>query len=366
MWKRPIRSAVHLGLDRPRLRAFVESDLKARRAPSGVETEAVGREFVDRHGVHHPLDATLRDRLKPGWRSMVDPVAAAEPPTDEGLRDRAAKAAKVVAEAATLVAATTREPLEGRILEVGCYDGASAYQLARRAGTSVVASDLARYYVVQRPGATVDPDLSGQQDLLARIRERAAVAAGVAPGLVRFVEDDISRSGLETASFDAIVSFEMLEHVQQPAAAFAEMARLVRPGGILYHDYNPFFSSKGGHSLCTLAIPWGHARLDAADFERYLRELRPTELDQALRFYRESLNRMTLADLRAAVAAAGLELLALVPWFERGLVPSLDPSVLPDVQRLYPTAEVDDLLATFVAVVARRPDPGIRTPRSVS
>ena len=151
----------------------------------------------------------------------------------------------------------------------------------------------------------------------------------------------------------------MLEHVQQPAAAFAEMARLVRPGGIVYHDYNPFFSSKGGHSLCTLAFPWGHARLDAADFERYLRELRPTEVDQALRFYRESLNRMTLADLRAAVAAAGLELLALVPWFERGLVASLDPSVLPDVQRLYPTAVVDDLLATFVAVVARRPDPRI-------
>ena len=365
MWKRPIRAAVRLGLDRPRLRAVVEADLKARRPTPGVETDSVGREFVDRHGVHHRLDASLRDRLKPGWRSMVDPVAAAEPPTDDGLRDRAAKAARVVAEAATLVAATAGEPLEGRILEVGCYDGASAFQLARRAGSSVVASDLARYYVVQRPGATVDPDLSQQQELLARIRERAAVAASVAPGVVEFVEDDISRSSLETASFDAIVSFEMLEHVQAPAAAFAEMARLVRPGGIVYHDYNPFFSSKGGHSLCTLAIPWGHARLDAADFERYLRELRPTELDQALRFYRESLNRMTLADLRAAVAAAGLELVALVPWFERGLVASLDPSILPDVQRLYPTAVVDDLLATFVAVVARRPGPPTRMPRSV-
>ena len=75
---------------------------------------------------------------------------------------------------------------------------------------------------------------------------------------------------------------------------------------------------------------------------------------------------MTLADLRAAVAGAGLELLALVPWFERGLVASLDPSVLPDVQRLYPTAVVDDLLATFVAVVARRPDPSIGTARSDS
>jgi len=68
------------------------------------------------------------------------------------------------------------------------------------------------------------------------------------------------KSALETASFDAIVSFEMLEHVQQPAAAFAEMARLVRPGGIVYHDYNPFFSSKGGHSLCTLAFQHPHTQ----------------------------------------------------------------------------------------------------------
>jgi SAM-dependent methyltransferase len=366
MWKRPVRSAVHLGLDQPRLRAFVEADLKRRRPIPGVESGAVGREFVDRHRVRYLLDATLRDRLKPGWRMMVDPVAAAEPPTDQGLRDRATKAVKTVAEAATLVATAAGKPLEGRILEVGCYDGASAYQLARRTGTSVVASDLARYYVVQRPGATVDPDLRPQQELLARIRERAAIAAGVTPGVVDFVEDDITRSNLEPASFDAIVSFEMLEHVQQPAAAFAEMARLLRPGGIVYHDYNPFFSSKGGHSLCTLAFPWGHVRLDEADFERYLRELRPTELDQALRFYRESLNRMTLADLRAVVAAAGLELLALVPWFERGLVPSLDPSVLPDIQRLYPTAVIDDLLATFVAVVARRPDSSTRPSRSMS
>ena len=104
----------------------------------------------------------------------------------------------------------------------------------------------------------------------------------------------------------------------------------------------------------------------AADFERYLRELRPTEVDQALRFYRESLNRMTLADLRGGVAAAGLEMLALVPWFERGLVASLDPSrparraaPLPDRGRRGPPRDLR-------RVVARRPDPHTRTPRPAS
>lgn len=358
MWKRPIRGAVRFGLDNDRLRGVVERELKARRpVPTKVPGDAAGSggAFTDRHGVGHPLDMTLRDRLKSGWRTMVDPVVAAERPSDDVLTNRMRKAETVVAEASALVAATTGAPLAGRILEVGCYDGASAYQLARVAGSHVVASDLARYYLVQRPGTSVDVGLDEQQERLGEIRARAGRLAGVAPGVVEFVEDDITRSALASGTFDAIVSFEVLEHVQDPVTAFAGMARLLRPGGLAYHDYNPFFSANGGHSLCTLDFPWGHARLDSEDFERYLRELRPSEVDQALRFYRESLNRMTLADLRVAISAAGLETVAIVPWFDRRLMPRLDGALIAEVRRMYPTAVVDDLLATFVGVVARRP-----------
>jgi SAM-dependent methyltransferase len=286
---------------------------------------------------------------------MFDPEVVSRPPTDDALAARARKAEKSVTEASAFVATLAGHPLQGRILEVGCYDGATAYQLARKPGTQLVASDLARYYLTQQPGAPSDAEVSRQQTLLAEIRERARIVAGAAAGTVDFVEDDITESALGSASFDAIVSFEVLEHVQRPAAAFAGMARLLRPGGILYHDYNPFFSANGGHSLCTLDFPWGHARLDDEDFERYVREIRPTELHQALRFYRESLNRMTLVDLRTAVTGAGLELLAAVAWSDRALVPRLAPEVLAEVRRSYPTVAVDDLLSTFVAVVARRP-----------
>ena len=358
MWKRAIRWVIRLGLGNTRLRSVLESELKARRKPAPTPEPAplVKPDFVDRLGVRHPLDPSLRDRLKPSWRAMLDPVALAKPPSDDALRDRARKATLVVAEASALVAAATGERLAGRILEVGCYDGAAAYQLAARPGTAVVASDLSRYYLVQRPGVAVEEDLGGQQALLAEIRERARVLADAAPGIVEFVEDDITGSTLGSASFDAIVSFEVLEHVQDPGAAFAGMARLLRPGGLLFHDYNPFFSANGGHSPCTLDFPWGHARLDPEDFERYVRELRPAEVDQALRFYRENLNRMTLADLRTAVSAAGLELVAVVPWADRALVLRLEPEALAEVQRIHPMASLDDLLSTFVAVVARRPN----------
>lgn len=352
--KRLIRAALRRVLRIEPIRRLVQSELpkpppRAKPAPGGPTGT-----FVDRHGVAHSLDPALRDRLKPSWRTMCDPVAVAAPPTDEILAGRLAKARTSVAEAIALVRATAGAELGGRVLEVGCYDGAAAFELASHGAAAVVGSDLARYYVVQRPGTPTDAAVAEQEIALATLRERARLIAGVEAGRVRFVEDDIVRSRLEPGSFDAIVSFEVLEHLADPPAAFAAMARLLRPGGIAYHDYNPFFAANGGHSLCTLDIPWGHARLDKADVDRYLGEIRPAEREQALRFFVESLNRMTRADLEAAVHGAGLELVAVVPWLDRSRAAEA-ADALADVRRVYPGATLEDLLGTFVSVVARRP-----------
>jgi 2-polyprenyl-3-methyl-5-hydroxy-6-metoxy-1,4-benzoquinol methylase len=362
IWKRGIRAAVRRALDQRRIRALVEADLANRRGRSKADPatppakSSVGPGvFVDRFGTGHPLDPGLRDRLKPQWRTMFDPVARAQPFSDAVLQSRAAKAERTVAESSALVASVAGMPLGGRILEVGCHDGAVAHQLSRQPGNVVVASDMARYYLVPGSDESSGDELEMQQVKLAELRARAGSFAGPDVGRVEFVEDDITATNLAPVSFDAIVSFEVLEHVASPAAAFASMARLLKPGGIAYHDYNPFFSSNGGHSLCTLDFPWGHARLDDADFERYLREIRPSETDEALRFYLESLNRMTMADLRAAVDAAGLELLEIIPWTDRKLAPDLSESVVAEVRRSYPAATAADLLATFVAVIARMP-----------
>ena len=324
-------------------------------APRPVLSPAIPASFTDRHGVVHPLDGGIRDRLKPGWRSMCDRGTSAARPTDAALAERARKVQTTVAEARALVATVSGTGLSGRILEVGCYDGAVAFALARDPDIDVVASDLARYYAVQRPDEPTVVAVEREHAALDDLRSRAAVIARVEKSRVTFVEDDITASTLEPGSFDAIVSFEVLEHVADPHAAFAAMTTLLRPGGLLYHDYNPFFAANGGHALVTLDIPWGHARLDQSDVERYLREIRPNEADQALRFYRESLNRMTRSDLRAAIDAAGLELLAILPWAQRSLAQTLDPRLSDEVRRIYPSATVEDLLGTFVAVIARKP-----------
>jgi len=357
MWRGPAKAVIRYLLRNRRLRHAVEAELDARRRATDPSIRAAkgssDTDFIDRHGVRHPLDPSLRDRLKPAWRTMLDPLTADAALSDQGLADRSRTAAASVAEAANLVASVNGSSLGGRILEIGCYDGAAAFQLAL-GGASVVASDLARYYVIQRPGEPADADIDRQQVALAELRERARLIAGAPIGAVEFIEDDITASVLPAGAFDAIVSFEVLEHVRSPEATFAAMHRLLKPGGVGFHDYNPFFSLIGGHSLCTLDFPWGHARLADDDFERYLREIRPDEVGPALRFYRESLNRMTLSDLRAAVEGTGLELLAVVPWSDRSLVEKLSQDAIGEVQAIYPTASVQDLLATFIAVVVRR------------
>ena len=251
------------------------------------------------------------------------------------------------------MAAAAGAPLAGRSSRSAATTGPSPSSW-RRAGTRSWPPTWPATTSSSAP-ASPNAEIARQQDALAGIRERARVAAGAAPGAVRFVEDDIVSSALEPDSFDGIVSFEVLEHLRRPAAAFAAMRGLLRPGGIGYHDYNPFFSLNGGHSLCTLDFPWGHARLDHGDFERYLDERRPDAAAQTLRFYDESLNRMTLADLRGAIEGAGLEAAGRGSMVRPLARRTAHADVLPEVRRTYPTATVEDLLATFVSVVVRRP-----------
>jgi SAM-dependent methyltransferase len=357
--RRLARSAVRRVLRIGHLRKVVEAELTAaRRAAPGPAVPVIALPqptFVDAHGTEHVLDPGLRDRLKPAWRTMCDPDEAAAPPSDEVLRGRARKAVTTVGELERVLDLVAGVAVGGRILEVGCYDGAVGFELSRRPGTTVIGSDLARYYVVQRPGVPEDAAIEAQAIALAELRERARSIAAVPPGSVTFVEDDITSSALQPGSLDRIVSFEVLEHLSRPAAAFAAMAALLRPGGIVYHDYNPYFSINGGHSLVTLDFPWGHARLSPDDLERYMRTIRPAEAEQALRFARESLNRMTLADLRSAMGDGGLEILAVLSWGDRGLLGTLPPTALAEVRRSWPSATLDDLLSTYVTVVARRP-----------
>jgi len=101
-------------------------------------------------------------------------------------------------------------PGDALVLEMGCGTGQLSLFLAG-ADRTVVGADLAR------------PSLE-----LAR---EAADRYGV--GGVHFVETDLRAPGLSRGAFDVVICSGVLHHTPDPRSAFASVARLVRPGGVL-------------------------------------------------------------------------------------------------------------------------------------
>jgi len=100
------------------------------------------------------------------------------------------------------------------VLEIGAGRGGFACWLARQPAppAALVAEDFARSAVT-----------AGRQ---------FAVANGVGP--VRWAVGDIQNVAHPAHAFDTVISCETVEHVPDPRRAFAELGRVLRPGGRLF------------------------------------------------------------------------------------------------------------------------------------
>jgi SAM-dependent methyltransferase len=101
-------------------------------------------------------------------------------------------------------------PDEASIVEIGCGTGQMSLYLAR-GGRTVIGADLTR----------------------ASLELGAAAAERFGVGQVRFVETDLMRPGLKGGAFDVVYCSGVLHHTPDPATAFARIARLARPGGVI-------------------------------------------------------------------------------------------------------------------------------------
>lgn len=101
--------------------------------------------------------------------------------------------------------------LHGDVLELGSGSGAMAVEL------------LDRYPSIRLTATDVDPAMRAAcADQLARYGERVDIR-----------DADATRLPFDDASFDAVIGFIMLHHVINWERALAEIARVLRPGGMV-------------------------------------------------------------------------------------------------------------------------------------
>jgi SAM-dependent methyltransferase len=102
----------------------------------------------------------------------------------------------------------------GAVVDLGCGPGEIDIRLARAARSIAITA------------------VDGSQPMLA-IAGRAIRAADLEPR-IRLLHGVVPGLPLESHTFDAVVSKDLLHHLPDPRALWSEVARLGRPGGAVY------------------------------------------------------------------------------------------------------------------------------------
>jgi SAM-dependent methyltransferase len=124
-----------------------------------------------------------------------------------------------------------------RVLDFGCGHGALSLSAAQRGASAVVGVDIdARR--IDFANAYIPAEYPQYADNLS------------------FIAADVAELD-EDGTFDALLSKDAFEHVEDLPATIGQMRRLLKPGGRLLVGFSPLFHSPfGDHGRLAPALPW--------------------------------------------------------------------------------------------------------------
>lgn len=294
----------------------------------------------------------FRERVLAARHTSVRP----KPEWTDG--DYRAAAAKKIRHAAAFVEEFRRLGgiLEGaRALEIGCGAGIDSLLMALHPVDSVLGID------VELP--LFDPGEKGERTR--RLAREVLTGLGLPDDIdavlrdrpVRLERMDATRMSFADDSFDLLWSRAAMEHILPPDKLLAEIARVVRPGGLIHHAIDPFYWLKGCHKAGIVDIPWAHARLSITEYHRFVAETRGEGEAANRSRHLRSLNQLTPRQWRRTIEAGPFEIL---DWKEESW-PLAETLLMehPDVlETLREDVEPADLTCRTIKVWLRNmPDP---------
>jgi SAM-dependent methyltransferase len=190
----------------------------------------------------------------------------------------------------------------GAILDLGCGYGGRTVAFQRRFGRRTF-------------GIDVDPRMVAPAARFARSIgvDEAFFVAGVGEDLP-----------FADASFSTILSYDVLEHVEDPERCLAECARVLAPGGLFFLVFPPYYHPTGAHLEGYVShLPYANVLFSQRVLLRAVEEIldergdgfRPRPLRPSDKLY--CLNGLTIRGFQRALARSDLEVVSmkLLPLF---------------------------------------------------
>lgn len=189
----------------------------------------------------------------------------------------------------------------------------------------------------------------------------------------RLVRGDIRKTDFETDYFDSLISVSAFEHIHDFGVALQEMYRILKPGGYLYSQFGPIWSTSYGHHLwlnhCndvytywnTPLSPFCHLLKDHDEIVAEALELgHSSDACQAIADFvlnSSDQNQLMFEDYRVYVESSSFEICFFkgydYPELNRSYNGRCTPLMLEELRQKFPAAE--NLLYDGITLLLRKP-----------